>query len=529
MLHPTTTKDASTKGASMTETPSVGNGSTTHNIQSFPNGHVAPKVHFNLWSAIGIQYSLTAAPIAIGFYLSLVIGLGGSAGYFWDFIMVAVFQMIVCLAVCELASAMPHSSGPAHWVQVLAGPRFSVELGYIMGWLTTGGWFFIMCATILYPAQLIMAVVEVVHPDYYPKSWHTYLLYVAIALVFLVLNLPRIFKAMSWLLMGVVFLINGTALYIFISLLVKASPKQSAHFVFLEFANSSGWKDGVVFFIAILPAMTCLAGFDNITHITDELENPSTQVPQVLIGSYVMSVVTTIPMIMVYEFCNVDPESLLEAVGDQPLMQLMLNAFKSDAMAIVGMVLIIVSISISGCSALISWSRLYWSFSRYGILPMSKTMSKLSSRDALPVNAMLWCTFLACCLGAISIGSYTAMNAFLGAATLCVITSLVTAFTLTLFHGRKNFNPNRAFKLGGWWGDAIFGISALWSAFAAIMLAFPLYLPVTLVYMNWACVVFGGVIVLSGLYYVLRFRHRRDMYQDPYLGEVHQENHGRHA
>jgi amino acid permease len=74
-------------------------------------GHVEPKVHFSLLSAIGVQYSVTGAPVAIGTYLSLTIGLGGSPAYIWGFVMMGLFQLTICLAVAELASAIPHSSG----------------------------------------------------------------------------------------------------------------------------------------------------------------------------------------------------------------------------------------------------------------------------------------------------------------------------------------------------------------------------------------------------------------------------------
>lgn len=84
-------------------------------------GEVKPKVHFSLLSAIGVQYSVTGAPIAIGTYLSLVVGLGGSPAYFWGFVLMGVMQTATCLAVAELASAIPHSSGksryPKQWRQ----------------------------------------------------------------------------------------------------------------------------------------------------------------------------------------------------------------------------------------------------------------------------------------------------------------------------------------------------------------------------------------------------------------------------
>jgi amino acid transporter len=72
---------------------------------------VKPKVHFGILSAIGVQYSVTGAPIAIGTYLSLIVGLGGSPAYFWGYIVMGFFQLATCLSIAELASAIPHSSG----------------------------------------------------------------------------------------------------------------------------------------------------------------------------------------------------------------------------------------------------------------------------------------------------------------------------------------------------------------------------------------------------------------------------------
>lgn len=74
-------------------------------------GEFAPKVHFKLWSALGYQYCAQATPLVVGTYLSLAIGLGGSAGYFWCFVFVGIFQLIFCLAASEMASGIPHSSG----------------------------------------------------------------------------------------------------------------------------------------------------------------------------------------------------------------------------------------------------------------------------------------------------------------------------------------------------------------------------------------------------------------------------------
>ena len=70
-----------------------------------------PAVHFNLLATLGVTYSITAVPVAVGAFLSLVNGLGGQPIYLYCFIFVAVFQFITCISVAELASGIPHSSG----------------------------------------------------------------------------------------------------------------------------------------------------------------------------------------------------------------------------------------------------------------------------------------------------------------------------------------------------------------------------------------------------------------------------------
>ncbi|OAR03623.1 hypothetical protein LLEC1_04777 [Akanthomyces lecanii] len=470
---------------------------------------IKPKVHFSLLGAIGVQYSVTSAPIAIGAYMSLAIGLGGSPAYFWGFFMVGFFQLLVCLTTAELASAIPHSSGPAYWAITLASPKYARSVGYIMGWLTNAGWFFVSSASTLYPAQLTMGLVEAAYPDFPAKSWQTYLVYVCFALLYLFFNLPVIFRSVNWLLRIVVFAVNGTAIYLLIALLVRTQHKQTARFVFVEYANESGWaSDGFVFFLALLPAVGCLSAFDNATHLTDELENPQKQVPQVIIGSFLMSYLTTLPMIIVYQFCNVEPESLLAAPGHQPFIQLMQNAFRSFAMSAAGTSMIIFCFSIAGTAALISWSRLYWSFSAQGALPFSSTMSKLSSHDALPINALCWNTGLICAIGAISIGSTTAMNALLGAANLCLLSAFSIVLGLLLYRGRKVLDPERWFNLGRW-GDLIVWVSLMWIIFISIMFCFPLYLPVTAEAMNWTLVVFAGVLVIAGAYWLCIYSRGR--------------------
>ena len=54
----------------------------------------------------------------------------------------------------------------------------------------------------------------------------------------------------------------------------------------------------------------------------------------------------------------------------------------------------------------------------------------------------------------------------------------------------------------------------------AIMLCFLLYLLITLEYMNWSSVVFAGVIVISGIYWVLVFRRQAPLPNEHHAGPL---------
>ncbi|KAF3024782.1 hypothetical protein E8E14_007757 [Neopestalotiopsis sp. 37M] len=463
------------------------------------------KKHFSLWSSLGVQFSVTASPLTLGTYLSLNMGVGGAPGYFWGFIFVGVFQLIGTLVTAEIASSLPHSSGPAYWVVALAPSKFARFSGYIMGWLTTCAWMCITAASCLYPAQLTTALAAVMNPAYEPAAWHTYIVYVGYALIALFLNLPKTFKSVGLLMQASLILINGTAIYLLVSLLVMATPKASPKAVFIDFVNETGWSsNGAVFLIGLLPSIAALGSLDNVIHLTDEVEQPRSNIPKVLLINFALSFAAGLPMIVVYEFCNVDPPSLLTPVGGQPFVQLLVNAYQSPAMVAAGVTLTIISLFIGACASLISWSRLYWSFAQNGSLPFSAKMSRLTSKEDLPLNALLWCTLINCAIGAISIGPLTAMNALIGAAGVCSLIAFASTFGLAICKGRGSFGQQRTFSLGRL-GTPLYWLGFLWCLFMMVWLSMPTYLPVTLALMNWTVVVVFGFGILAALWWLFGF------------------------
>lgn len=244
------------------------------------------------------------------------------------------------------------------------------------------------------------------HREYHPPEWHYFLVYCACCILFFVLNLPRAFKTVPHLLTATLLVTNATAIYLMVALMVRANPKPTAHQVFVEVVNETGWSsNAMVFFLALIPGMGTVSGFDSITHITDEVENPSMQVPKVMIGYGFLAAISSFIMAIVYSFAIVNPVGLLDPYGHQPIIQLIFDACRSTAIALVPAIGIVVTLSISGTAIFTSWNRLYWSFAREGGLPFPRTMSRLSSKDALPLHAMVVNLGLVIAIGAIQLGS----------------------------------------------------------------------------------------------------------------------------
>lgn len=80
-------------------------------VELHDKGDDALKVRFNIWSTLGIQYSTTSTPVAIGTYLSVSVGVGGSPVFFWGYIIGVLMSGFICMSLAEMASSHPHASG----------------------------------------------------------------------------------------------------------------------------------------------------------------------------------------------------------------------------------------------------------------------------------------------------------------------------------------------------------------------------------------------------------------------------------
>lgn len=485
---------------------------------------------FNVLAAIGIQYSISATPLAVGGYLTFILGVGGSPFFFYCFIVAATGQLLICTSLAEIAAVYPHASGMRHslhlispssnrdispgqvfWTAALAPPKWKRFLSYWNGASTTLGWVFANAGTYVFTAEIWAAAMEIRFPGYVAEPYQIFLMTVGCAVIGVILNIwlyrfyPKITQFMVWF-------INVGTVYVLVALLVRANPKASAHQVFVQVVNETGWSSkGLVFLLGFLPGCVAIACFDTAAHMAEEMERPERQVPQVMMGASLLCALTALPMVLVFLFCAVKPENLLEPLGGQPVFQVFIDGFRSEALLVVALIIYCITY-LSSCPATIATgSRLIWSFAKHGGLPFPKWIGYVEPNMQVPTNAVYLTAGVSSAVGLLVFGPSTVLNGVFGAGAVCFFFSYGLPIWLLVARGRSVLPTKRYFNLGRA-GVPLNILTIAWQLISIVFLCFPLYKPVTTTNMNWASVC--AVVGLS-LFVVNWFAYAKKHYVAP--------------
>ena len=145
---------------------------------------------------------------------------------------------------------------------------------------------------------------------------------------------------------------------------------------------------------------------------------------------------------------------------------------------------------------------------------------QVDARTNCPIHAVAVTYFFCILISLISLGSAIAFNAI----TSLQLLALVFTYLLTIgcLVWRRLFGeplPRGSWTLGRF-GMAINIFAIMYSTYLIVFIAFPTAVPVTLATFNWAPVMFGGVVVLATVYYIV---YARKVYDGPvvYIGSIH--------
>jgi choline transport protein len=214
-------------------------------------------------------------------YQLQIIANGGPAGVLYELIVACFYYAVVAACIAELASAIPSAGGVYHYASITPGPRYGRVLGFFAGSINFFGWLFDFASITQICSNVAVQLYALFHTDLVIQPWHVYVAYILITLlvtlvcVFANRSIPTLQHA------GLTLVVVG-GLVTIIVLAAMPDRHASSDFVWSRFSenNITGWTDGVAFLTGVLNGAFTIGTVDAITHLAEELPNPSVDLPK---------------------------------------------------------------------------------------------------------------------------------------------------------------------------------------------------------------------------------------------------------
>ncbi|RMY26768.1 hypothetical protein D0866_10628, partial [Hortaea werneckii] len=414
----------------------------------------------------------------------------------YGFILVFILQCFLGASLAEFVSSYPTEGAMYHWIAAIAPRRVMGFLSFMTGYFTVFGWIFTTASTNLIYAQTLMALVALYHPGMTIQTWQTFVAYeglnMIIALVVLYGN-----KLIPSLNRFSLFYLQIGYFTVMVTVAACAPKHQSSEFVFRTWINTTGWENQVICFITgLVNPLYSLGGLDGVSHITEEMPDPSKNAPLAIAITLSIAFVTGITYLITLMFSVQDWTALSNSNTQLPLAELFRQATSNAGGAFALTFLIFIALGPCVVGSQLSTGRMFWAFSRDGALPFSEFWSKIHPSKRIPFNAQLAVYGIVAALGCLYLGSSTAFNSLLGTAVTVNNSAYMVPILTNLLTGRRNMHKG-SFFMSGWKGFAVNTVAVCWLSFAIVFFSFPYYKPVTAQNMNYTCVVVGGIAILQ--------------------------------
>ena len=171
-------------------------------------------------------------------------------------------------------------------------------------------------------------------PDFTVKRWQVFITYEIVNALLVFCNiwerpLPRISQAALYVSLF-------SFVVITITVLAKSSGHyQTAHFVFVEFSNGTGWLSaGIAFIVGLVNPNWSFSCLDAATHLAEETLSPETDIPKAIIGTVIIGFITSFSYAISMFFCITDLDSIYASTTGVPIMDIFYQALKSKAGAL---------------------------------------------------------------------------------------------------------------------------------------------------------------------------------------------------
>ncbi|KAL9548671.1 hypothetical protein PS6_006477 [Mucor atramentarius] len=425
----------------------------------------------------------------------------GSIAVIWGWILVSVFTFGVGLSLAEICSAYPITGGLYIWVSKLAPPEWVPIMCWLTGWCN---WLVAITSADLGLSQFIASIINISDPNNSPSIYWQYGIFVVIAVVHGIINSASVKYNGFFNQTSLYWHLVGTLLIVIVALVLTPN-KPSAKWVFTHFQNETGFSSGgYAFLIGLLQSQYTLSGFDSAAHMSDETRDAGRSAPRGILYAIGTAAIVGFVFLVSVNFCVQDYQAQIVDTQISPAMTQVFLDGVGYKWTVVFTTIIMGAMFFSGSALTLGSSRMIYAFARDGATPFSKYLATINLRTQTPIWAVWFNVVFAMIVGLLYIINETAFNAIVSVNTIASSMAYFIPIALKLTVARKVF-VRGPFHLGPF-SDAINVVSLCWILLTSVLFVCPTEYPVTPDNMNYAIVVFAGVIGASVIYYYARAR-----------------------
>ncbi|PPJ56352.1 hypothetical protein CBER1_00643 [Cercospora berteroae] len=473
---------------------------------------------YRTWEVCGLALTINNAWIAFAGSLQISLLNGGPPGILYEYIVACVYYTFIGLSISELASSIPSSGGVYHWASVTAGPRYGRVLGFFTGSLNFFGWIFALVSIATIPANVIVQMYALFHPDLVIEAWHSYVAFVCIIwlvtafVIFCNKTIPYLQH------IGLFLIVVGGLVTVIV---VTTMPREYAtnSFVWADFNNLTGWSNGAAFLTGVLNGAFAIGTPDSVTHMAEELPNPRVDLPKAIMIQIGLGFITAFVFGVAVFYGVYDLDAIITSSGSFPLSELYAQATGSRAATFGLLLIVLLSIMICIIGTVTMVGRLWWTLARDNATPCAQSFAKVDESLSCPVPATVFCALLTTGLGAIQLGSKVAFTVLVSSFITLTTASYLLAILPNVLTRRSNI-PRGPFWMHGALGYIVNIIACILIVFFNVWFCFPFAYPVTVSLMNYNSVILVGIITLTAFWW---FVHGLRDYPGPKVSKMYLE------
>ncbi|EYE92003.1 putative amino acid permease [Aspergillus ruber CBS 135680] len=458
------------------------------------------------WQVMFMSFIMASVPYTISTTMTYTMTGGGPSNMIWGWVTICLFMLCLGASLAEITSVFPTAGGVYYQTFALSPPWCRRVMAWICGWCYFAGQ---VTITLSVNFGTTLFFIEALNLFKYAdgtgftenfEAWQTYLIFLGITLFTHIL--PSIGN--KWLtyveLFAVFWVIGGIIATIVTILVVADHGRRPGRWVFGGFEPHSGWPDGWSFCIGLLQCAYSLSATGMVTSMCEEVRRPAVQVPNAIVGAVIMNMVAGLTYMIPIAFVLPDTSMLSEL--SNPIPTIFLYATGNQVGAFCLCIPIIILGICSGITCVTSTSRCTWAFARDRAVPGSRWLKIVNKRLEIPFNALLLGMVIELLLGLIYFGSSAAFSAFSGVGVIFLTLSYTLPVACSFFlRGRKDLKY-ASYHLGKL-GVLCNVVSISWCLLAIPLFCMPTAIPVSRDSMNYAVVVFVGIIIISAVWYII--------------------------